>query len=104
MSKFIFGLVAAAMLAGAAPQFAFADQVPSAEAKLATPVSEPKKVTIDSRIWRCEGDTCKGAEQGITQPAKRECAKVAKVLGPLVGYKDGKKDFSEADLAACNKS
>jgi hypothetical protein len=92
------------MMAAAVPQLAFADQVPSAEAKLATPVSEPKKVTIDSRIWRCEGDTCKGAEQGNTQPAKRECAKVAKVLGPLTAYKDGKRDLSEADLAACNKS
>jgi hypothetical protein len=60
------------------------------------------KVTIDGRIWRCEADLCKGAEQGNTQPAKRECAKVVKVLGALVAYKDGKKNLSEADLAACN--
>ena len=102
MQRVLFGLVAAAMMAAAVPQLALADQVPSAEAKLATPVSAPKKVTIDSRIWRCEGDTCKGAEQGMTQPAKRECVKVAKVLGPIVSYKDGKTDFSEADVAACN--
>ena len=102
MQRVLFGLAAAAMLTVAVPQFAFADQVPAAEVKLATPVSTPKKVTIDSRIWRCEGDTCKGAEQGITQPAKRECAKVVKVLGPLVAYKDGKKDLAEPDLAACN--
>ena len=102
MQRVLFGLAAAAMLTVAVPQFAFADQVPAAEVKLATPVSTPKKVTIDSRIWRCEGDTCKGAEQGVTQPAKRECAKVVKVLGPIVSYKDGDRNFSDADVAACN--
>jgi hypothetical protein len=102
MMRVVLGLVAAGMLAAALPQLAFADQVPPAEAKLATPAAEPRKVTIDGRIWRCEGDLCKGAEQGNTQPAKRECAKVAKVLGPIVAYKDGKKDLAEADVAACN--
>ena len=102
MKRVAFGILAAGMLALASPQLAWADQVPPAEVKLAAPAKEPMKVTIDGRIWRCQDDVCKGAEQGNTQPAKRECAKVAKVLGPLVAYKDGKKDLPEADLAACN--
>ena len=102
MHKLVMACAAASLMAAAVPQFAWADQVPPAEAKLAAPAKEPMKVTIDGRIWRCEGDVCKGAEQGNTQPAKRECAKVVKVLGPLVAYKDGKKDLAEPDLAACN--
>lgn len=100
MQRVIFGLMAAALLASSVP--AFADQVEPAVAKLAAPVASPNKVTVDARVWRCEADVCKGAEQGNDQPAKRECAKVAKVLGPVVAYRSGKKDFSAEDVAACN--
>ena len=102
MQKLVFGLLAAGMMSGALPQLAFADQVPPSEAKLATAVSEPRRVVIDGRTWRCSGDVCKAGEQGTDQPPKRECGKLAKEVGQILNYTNGKKDLSADDLAACN--
>lgn len=102
MQKFVSGLMACALMAGAAPQLAFADQVPASEAKLATPLAAPRKVIIDARTWRCSGDVCKGAEQGTIQPSRRECGKLVKEVGPIVSYADDKRELSADDLTACN--
>jgi len=34
--------------------------------------------------------------------ARRECGKLAKQVGEIVSYTDGRKDISDADLATCN--
>jgi len=95
-------MLAVGLMSVAAPQFARADQIDPAQAKLAAPLSAPKKVTIDGRDWRCDGDTCKGGTQGTDQPARRECGKLAKAVGEIASYVDGKKELAAADLATCN--
>lgn len=102
MQKLIIGMLAAGLMSGALPQLAYADQVDPAEAKLAKAVSEPRKVTIDGRTWRCNGDVCKGGEFGTDQPPKRECGKLAKEVGPILSYLNGKRELSADDLASCN--
>ena len=75
-----------------------------AEATLAAPVSESRKVIIDGRLWSCEGDKCTAGSQGRDQPIRRECARAAKVLGPIVAYRQGARSLDAAGLAACNAS
>ena len=96
-------MLAAGLLSMAVPQLAFADQVDPAQAKLAAPLSAAKKVNIDGRDWRCEADVCKGGTQGTDQPARRECGKLAKQVGTILSYQDGRKDISAKDLATCNE-
>jgi len=102
MQRVLFGMLAAGLMSVAVPQFAFADQIDPAVAKLATPLPAAKKVNIDGREWRCSGDVCKGGTQGTDQPARRECGKLAKQVGEIVSYTDGRKDISDTDLATCN--
>ena len=75
-----------------------------AEATLAAAVSEPRKVIIDGRLWSCEGEKCTAGSQGKNQPIGRECARAAKVLGPIVAYRQGGKELNSAGIAACNAS
>jgi hypothetical protein len=102
MKRVVFALTAACLMAGAAPQLAWADLILPAQAKLAAPVTEARKVVIDGRIWRCEADTCKAGEQGTDQPAQRECGKLAKSVGQIVSYTSGTRTIPEDQLAACN--
>jgi hypothetical protein len=102
MKNAVFALMAAGLMAGAVPQLAWADLIPPAQAKLATPVAQAKKVVIDGRIWRCEADTCKAGEQGTDQPAQRECGKLAKSVGEIAAYTSGTRTLPEDQLAACN--
>ena len=73
-----------------------------AEARLAAAVSEPLKVIIDGRLWSCEGEKCTSGSQGKNQPITRECARAAKVLGPVVSYRQGERRLDDAGIAACN--
>ena len=101
MQKIISGLWALSMLGAAiAPAAAFAAN--GVEARLAAPVSKPREVIIDGRIWSCEGDVCRGGSRGANQSLKRECLRAAKVLGPVVGYRNGDKTLSAEEVAACN--
>lgn len=102
MQKFALAALAAAIMTAVAPQLAFADQVDPAQAKLAVPLAQSKKVTIDGRDWRCEADTCKAGTQGTDQPAKRECGKLAKAVGQIASYQHGSKDLTADELATCN--
>jgi hypothetical protein len=104
MQKLLFALTAAGLMAAAVPQVAWADLVLPAQAKLAAPVAEARKVIVDGRIWRCEADLCKAGEQGTDQPAQRECGKLAKSVGTIVAYTSGTRELPEASLAACNAS
>jgi hypothetical protein len=102
MQRVIFGLLAAGLMSVAAPQLARADQIEPAVAKLAAPLAQAKRVSIDGRDWRCEADVCKGGTQGTDQPARRECGKLAKQVGEIAAYQDGRREISAADLASCN--
>jgi hypothetical protein len=104
MQKLIIGLMASSILSLAAPLMAAAaGSGPKVEAKLAAPVSEPRKVVVDGRLWVCQADACKAtAGQGFSQTLKKECAHVVKALGPIVAYSNRGRALSEADIAACN--
>lgn len=93
---------AAALVAAIAPAAAWAAK--GVEARLAAPVSEPRKFIVDGRVWSCEDDICRGGTQGANQSIKRECTRAAKVLGPIVAYRNGDKTLSAEEIAACNAS
>ena len=72
------------------------------EARLAAPVAEARQVIIDGRLWSCTDDKCMAGSQGRSQPIGRECLRVAKVVGPIIEYRQGDKVLDAADIAACN--
>jgi hypothetical protein len=102
MKRLLIAMTAAGLMAGAVPQLAWADLIPPAEAKLAAPLAQARKVVIDARTWRCEADVCKAGEQGTDQPAQRECGKLAKAVGEIASYTSGTRTIPEDQLAACN--
>lgn len=105
MQKLIAGLMAATIAAVWAPHLAQAQPARAkAEARLASPVTEPKKVVFDARVWSCAADLCVADGGGYDQPVKRECARATKALGPVVSYRRGDRNLDEAELADCNKA
>ena len=92
------GVVALAMLGLAGP----AVSAERAEARLASPVAESRQVIIDGRLWSCMGDRCVAGSQGRSQPIGRECLRVAKIIGPIIEYRQGDRTLSPAGVAACN--
>ena len=101
MKSFAYGAFTAIVLAGAGLS-AGAFAADKAEARLAAAVSAPRKVIIDGRLWSCEGEKCTAGSQGKNQPITRECARAAKVLGPVVAYRQGERSLDEAGIMACN--
>lgn len=73
-----------------------------AEATLSAPLSQPRKVIIDGRLWSCEGEKCTAGPQGKNQPISRECSRAAKFLGQIVAYRQGNRELDTIGLAACN--
>lgn len=75
------------------------------EATLATPVAEPREVTIDGVLWRCEGVKCSGrAERRSTLDSHiKECRKVAEVLGELTAYTSRGREMTKGSIEACNR-
>jgi hypothetical protein len=101
MTNVKYGVLALAVL-GAAGVSVSAPAAERAEARLAAQVSEARQVIIDGRLWSCAGDKCTAGSQGRSQPIGRECARVAKVVGPVVEYRQGEKVLGAAGIVACN--
>lgn len=99
MRKVLFGLVALSLMGGTA---SWAAQAKTAEARLVAPLAAPVRVIVDGRLWTCEADVCKGSGQGASQPLRRECARVAKAVGPIAAYRNGERSLDAAGVAACN--
>ena len=91
------------LLASAAPVLA-AESPRIAEAVLVAAPAQSTQVIIDGRLWRCFGTGCRAAASNASasQPAGRECRRVAAQLGELAHYRTGKRVFTASELAACN--
>lgn len=101
MTSVRYGVLALAILGGSA--FASSGSAADrAEARLAAQVAEARQVIIDGRLWSCAGDKCTAGPQGRSQPIGRACARVAKVVGPVIEYRQGDKALGAAGIAACN--
>jgi hypothetical protein len=98
MTHLQHGMIALLLL-GAAGSTGAAER---SEARLAAPVSEARKVIVDGRLWSCTDDRCMAGSQGRSQPIGRECLRVAKVVGPIIEYRQGDKALDAAGIAACN--
>jgi hypothetical protein len=94
-------LAAAALFA--VPAIAAAQ--PYAEAKLATPLTAPKTVTLGGLQWSCTGDACAANPKGAvaTWSTSYACRKVAAAFGPLAAYSSRGMVMGAGDIAACNK-
>lgn len=75
--------------------------VNEARAVLVSPVAQVTTAIVDGRAWRCDGAVCSGraASAPRSQPVTHECQRVAKVLGPLLGYRS-REDRDERVLGA----
>ena len=93
---FALVILSSAMLPGAS----FAAE--RAQARLAAQVAQERQVIVDGRLWSCEGDKCTAGSQGRSQPIGRECARAAKVLGPIIEYRQGARVLDASGITACN--
>ncbi len=75
------------------------------EATLAAPLPAPVATIIDGRVWRCEGEACRGMDTAAmdSQPEARACARAAAELGAFTAYAADGASLPADKLAACNK-
>ena len=102
MKSFLFAFA----LLAAGP--AFAQDAPlganEARAVLAGP-ADGKTAIVDGRTWRCEGAICTGraAAAPLSQPVTHECQRVAKALGPVLGYRSREARDERVLAAGCRR-
>lgn len=101
MQRLVLGSIVAGALAALAGLAFAAGQM--TEATLATPVSAHREVIVDGKLWICETNKCTSGNKGISQPLARECARAARVLGPIVAYRRGDQTLTDAQIAVCNR-
>lgn len=70
-------------------------------AKLSKSVEKQKPV-LASMIWRCEESTCTSASPSQGSPSAA-CRAVAKRFGQVVSFTSSKGEFSQDQLAQCNR-
>jgi hypothetical protein len=100
MQRLVLSVISGGVLAGLAGAALAAAQL--TEATLAAPVSERRQVIVDGKLWTCEGTKCTSGNKGISQPVVRECARAARVLGPIVEYRRGEVALTDEQIKACN--
>lgn len=82
-----------------------AGSVLAAETPLVATLSKPidkQKPVLASMIWRCEATTCTSASPSQGSPSAA-CRAVAKRFGQVVSFTSSKGDFSQDQLAQCNR-
>ena len=99
-------VLASALLLSSAPTAIAAETPRSADAVLVAASAPSMQTIIDGRLWRCFGTGCRAAATATaaSQPAGRECRRVAAQLGELAHYRTGKRVLTAAELANCNTS
>ena len=75
----------------------------ASSAVLAEPPGRSRLVVLDGRVWRCDGVACHANGHDRSQALARECARVARKLGPLTAYSRDGVAMSGADLERCNR-
>ena len=75
----------------------------ASKAILITPPAKPSARVFDGRVWHCDGSACQARGRGRSQGVVRECARVARKLGPLLAYARDGVALDEASLQHCNR-
>jgi hypothetical protein len=83
--------------ATATPAFA---QGPGYKATLSTAVEAPAKKVVNGGLWKCEGTSCAGKDDGSR--AITTCVKVVKAFGPVSSFVTPKGEFSAEEIQRCN--
>lgn len=63
---------------------------------------DKQKPVLASMIWRCEATTCTSASTAQGSPSAA-CRAVAKRFGQVVSFTTSKGEFSQDQLAQCNR-
>lgn len=69
-------------------------------AALTAPLAEPRSEILDGVMWRCTGETCRGADNGSR--AITACSRVARKFGPVARFTTAGGELKAEDLARCN--
>lgn len=69
-------------------------------ATLSTALEAPAKKVVGDSLWRCDGASCSGVNDGAK--ALNTCIKVVKAFGPVSSFATPKGEFSAEDLSRCN--
>jgi hypothetical protein len=98
-------LVAAALaLVGTAASFGATTSPAQAagaySAKLAAPLSEVRREMLAGALWKCQGDTCTGTDNG-SAPVNN-CARVAKTFGKVTSFATPRGELTAEQLERCN--
>ncbi len=79
---------------------AFAGTAPGYKATLSSAIEAPAKKIVNGAMWKCEGASCAGKEDG-SRPLTT-CVKVVKAFGPVSEFVTPKGEFSADELQRCN--
>ena len=100
MRVVVLGLSVGLLLGFSAPAHASA----ASEAVLAAPLTKPKMVVVDGKVWTCRGAACTSRNAGLDQTARRECVRLGRRLGRFAAYVRNGIALDAAQLAACNRA
>lgn len=98
-------IVAAALaLVGTAASFGATTTTAQAagaySAKLEAPVSEVRREMLAGALWKCQGDSCTGTDNG-SAPVNN-CARVAKTFGKVTSFATPRGELTAEQLEKCN--
>ena len=98
-------LAASLALASTVASFAFTTSPAYAadarnRATLTAPLEAPAKKVVGEALWRCEGASCSGINDGAR--ALNTCVKVVKAFGPVSSFASPKGELSAEELSRCN--
>ncbi len=73
-------------------------------ARLVTPLASGLDPVLDGRIWHCDGGECRASAFATAsgRSLERQCASVARKVGPVESYQLGSESLGDDALARCN--
>jgi hypothetical protein len=74
----------------------------SVAVKLQNPVAAKTKIVAGGSVWVCNGADCIANAPGSRTFATATCKDLAKALGPIAAFSDGKKQMDAARIDQCN--
>jgi hypothetical protein len=102
LSRSLFA--AALAIAGTVTSFSATTSVAQAagaySAKLAAPLAEARQEILNGAVWKCQGDSCTGTDNG-SSPINN-CARVARKFGRVASFASPRGELPAEQLERCN--
>lgn len=101
LSRTLFA--AALAIAGTLASFGVTTSAQAAgvySAKLAAPLTEARREILSGAVWKCQGDSCTGTDNG-SSPVNN-CARLVRKFGRVTSFASPRGELSAEQLERCN--